>query len=106
MKKDITQLSDELFELYRQTRSIRDEIWELIKKNRTKMKPMSYKVLRRKWNADQKKNGTFEEVARELGITRERCRRLADEGVNVINEIVNTQNQELSELKSTLEEKK
>lgn len=93
MKKDITQLRNEKFELYKKTRAIREEIWNLVKNNRTKMKPMSYKVLRRRCHSNSANNGSLGEVASELGITRERCRRLADEGVVVINEIINKENQ-------------
>ena len=53
------------------------EIWEVLKKYRTKLTPRVYQIL--KMRLHEKK--TLEEVAREFGVTRERVRMLEYKGV-------------------------
>ena len=69
---NIESLLNEKYSLLKQVNKIDREIWELLKKYRTKLPKKEYFVLKARLH--EKK--TLEEVCKELGVTRERVRQI------------------------------
>jgi RNA polymerase sigma factor (sigma-70 family) len=60
------------------------EVWELLKKHRTKLDKRTYKIL--KMRLYEKK--TLEEVAKEMSVTRERIRQIEHKGIIELDNIL------------------